>query len=116
MNKPYRQLAIDLGGTGDMSCGGIERLEVSVKQFRKVLANHPSLFCLENAQNDSPAMKQFLDIAKDDDTFMCYVVSDDRSDKRVTIEGIITQHDEVAEALRAISRPDEDSHGSMWWD
>jgi hypothetical protein len=79
------------------------------------------MFDLESNQNNSPTVGEFLRGADDADTFITYVVGDNRDDERVSIEGIITTSKKVA-ALFLGSYPDEFGHCELeppfrlWWD
>jgi len=115
----YKDLATDLGITVYPGWD-VLREEINVKKFRDVILNYDSLIDLNDQQNNAPTFTQFIDIAKDDDIFMIYIVTDDRPDKRVTIEGIITNHKDVKRKLCDISTPDEkdnvNNQWSLWWD
>lgn len=69
-----------------------ERLELSYSQV-KALVVLDLINRLDN-QNYSPTIEEFLDFCEDNNTsdeeiiFECYIVSGDRDDRRLTIEGI----------------------------
>lgn len=117
----YKDLAIMMGGSGNFAMGGIESIECNAKVLKDLALQYPKMFDLDEAQNDSPTVGEFLERASDEDTFLTYVVGDGRSDKRISIEGIITNSKEVCSRFLE-SHPDEFDHKQLnppyrlWWD
>ena len=115
----YRDLAIMMGGKGDFSGGGTESIDVKASLLRSLVRRYPNMFNLQRTQNESPSIANFLEVAEDEDILLTYVVSDTREDKRVSIEGIITESKDVALDLIK-DRPDEydEDNGQyrLWWD
>ena len=78
----------------------------------------------EEAQNDSPTIEEFIRWMETYDGYVVngYVVTDKRSDYRVSIEsiekiGIIENKDELVDFVNAFRYADEfDTEGYAWWD
>ena len=114
----YKEIAIELTG----SCQkGYTSFEVEAKQVKELARLYPDMFDMEETQNDSPSVGEFLEGALDEDIFIGYVIDESREDKRVSIEGIITKSKKVA-SLFLESHPDEFEHNTLkgpfrlWWD
>lgn len=82
---------------------------------------------LEERQNASPSFKDFVEIAKKYPyvRFECYIITDERDDERISIEGIyIPQNDiKVIKEIkkRQLSPVDENRYigrgvRRLWWD
>lgn len=82
---------------------------------------------LENRQNYSPMFRDFVEFAKKvkDAKFRIYVVTKDRSDERVTVDGVMFPQKYLALAREillenALGAPDEkrkvNSNIVWWWD
>jgi hypothetical protein len=77
-------------------------------------------------QNNSPTLKDFFNVAKDEPRafFMAYVVPKERPDERITVEGacVPSERTDLVEYLRekALYPPDEEGDWKefycMWWD
>jgi hypothetical protein len=115
----YAGLARKMGGTGVFKLGGVESIKVKASVLNALTNEYPDMFNLEETQNDSPCMGEFLTQAEPDDILLTYVVDDNRSDRRVSVEGIITKSKDVAFELLT-HRPDEYTEEAgeyrLWWD
>ena len=114
----FKEIAIELTGHCQK---GYTSFEVEAKILKGLAKAHPELFDLEQTQNDSPSVGEFLEGALDGDIFIGYVIDESREDKRVSIEGIITKSRDVADKFFE-SHPDEFTHNKfkgpfrLWWD
>ena len=114
----FKEIAIVLAGHCQKGYTSFEAPAFALKEIAK---KYPKMFDMEETQNDSPSVGEFLKGALDEDIFIGYVIDESREDKRVSIEGIITKSKKVA-SLFLESHPDEFSHNQLeppyrlWWD
>lgn len=89
-NKDYLERDKIIFGNNPVEyLGGCARFdELSVDKLQKLIDN--KFACLDDAQNNSPTIREFLKFGNKypDTTFHGYVISHDRDDYRVTIEGL----------------------------
>ncbi|MGC8870908.1 MAG: hypothetical protein ACP5PT_07460 [Brevinematia bacterium] len=104
---------------------GILRGRIPSEALLKIVPLLPSEQ-LEERQNNSPMLKDFVEVAEKEPRamFQCYIVTEERSDERITVEGIeIPEEREDLISLireRAVYPPDEEGilegYYMMWWD
>jgi hypothetical protein len=81
---------------------------------------------LDDRQNDSPALRDFIEVARKEPNalFDVYVVTEDREDERITVDGVYIPTDNVIDFLysQAKDMPTEEyitedgKYRRMWWD
>lgn len=110
--------------------GGTRRFE-GVPLSKLIELEEAKLIDMEDAQNESPTVRQFMDMLKKHPTLTAhgYIVSEGREDARTSIEGVegVLTADEVAELSPILGKADEynaipdEKHGThykvrAWWD
>ena len=106
--------------------GGIRHFEgMPASVLSELMANLPPAL-LEQTQNDSPSMREFVEFGRryDDVTFHGYVVEARREDERVSVEGFsapLSLYDEMErQDLVRMSKADQfgNYRGRLfaWWD
>lgn len=72
----------------DYKYGGIEPVTITLDQLKALL--HENLIDPNTQQNNSPTVKEFLEFLKENPSFYAigYMVSPDRPDYRISIEGV----------------------------
>lgn len=101
--------------------GGIKRFENATVHVIEELIEK-NLLKPDDAQNDSPTAKEFLEFMQqypDDVRAHGYIVSENRSDVRTTIEGLSTKCREVnflIEWFKFNRSADELDETRSWWD
>jgi len=107
------------------SCGGTFRYkDMSIDELEQLIKN--GFIDLDERQNDSPTVEEFREFMKKypDALAHGYVVSNDRPDVRVSIEGIeIAESDVTPEIYKAFvglcrlaDEFDDDGRLYSWWD
>jgi hypothetical protein len=81
---------------------------------------------LEDRQNDSPTLRDFIEVARKEPNalFEVYVITEDRDDERITVDGVYIPIDNVVDFLysKALEMPNEEyitedgKYRYMWWD
>lgn len=115
----------------DKYFGGVRSFTASKELIVKLLEN--DFIDRTSAQNYSPSVEEFLEYADNLEnskiSFWCYAISGDRSDYRVTIEGIDAiipdnKYDDISFAVESFRGADEFSFEHIncafylhaWWD
>jgi hypothetical protein len=123
--------------SNDISCGLVAFQNARVKQIKELLSN--GLISADAGHNDSPTVGEFLKIAADmgEDglSFNGYIISNDRDDRRVTIDAVTIHIGESGlvvseETKRTLKKwresadetsAEKDTNGlefaiNLWWD
>jgi len=138
LNKDYKTRNLIIFGEVELSAalktfhrdplnwmGGIARFEnLSLSQLKELIDNN--FIDLEDCQNSSPSVGEFYEFMKSNPKFTAhgYAVSHERSDYRVSIEGVSCNKPytkkELADFVHLCRRVDdlviEDKKLYSWWD
>ncbi len=98
--------------------------DISLEQLLRLIDEN--LIDVEEAQNNSPTVEEFINFLKDYPKFKAhgYIVTPDREDFRISIEGLKVEEDLTTEEILAFSNKfhnaDEfqvtTNYARCWWD
>jgi hypothetical protein len=97
------------------------RFLVRVEDFKRFACLFPNQSDIDGGHSDSPTMREFLEVLEDEDLLECYIVSEERPDHRVTVDGAISMSRKRMleledKACMASEREMDGPPYRLWWD